>query len=1535
VLGGVSVGIVTTAAEAASSTSAYAQESFAGAAVVDAYAYKKLMPPTNQANSAGLPCLTAGSDTAQTPIQGCASPAVDASNGALRLTTTGGNQASGVGATSAIPITQGLDAAFDSAQYGGSGADGIAFYLVATDPYNPAPPTITGSVGGSLGYSNDRSSGKDTVGITDGYLGLGLDAYGNFQGTNYGGSNCTGTINQSTALKPSVTVRGPGTGKTGYCVLATQAVSSAAALTTSKTNNGTRANSEVPVEVVVNTSATQTITSAGFTTKSGKTIAGVAVAPRTFAIVYRPINGAQATPVSGPLPTVATTDPTYHAGWFDKDGYPYKLTYGWVSSTGGSNDYHEVNQFTATSLSGRTPVLDAGAPATTPIVTGQSGTFTQTPTVTTAGGDELGPVRTTTVFPSGTTPTANGTVGAYSCTTTGQQVVCSYDNASGTKAGTALPTLSIPFTTTVAPGTSGLAIASTVASTDAADPARSSTTVDVRKTTTATTLTSTRNPSTFGDAVTLTATVDDTSATGTVVFRDGTTTLCTASLASDGTATCPANSLTAGNHSVVATYGGDTTHGSSASAALVQVVGQRTPSGLALTASPAGVAYGTSSTLTATLPADASAATGTVTFTGDDGSRRTATVQGGVASVRTDPAAEVGTITYTARYEGDTNHGTVASNSAPVQTSPAATSLSITADGQSTTDHVAYGTGARFASTGLPSGATGTVTYTGADGATICTTDAADAAATCANSGLAAGTYRVSATYGGDTHYAPATSNTVTLVVDKAAAPTLVASADPSPSTYGAPVTLGASGLPTDGATGTITWTIDGATACTATLPTTTCAPSTAPTAGSHTLVASWSGDADHEGATSASVTMTVARSTVAIGATVDGAAADTVSYGTPATLAATGIPADAAPDSRVSFTGTAADGSTVALGSATAGHPTVATAADLAAGQYTVTATWAGDANHAAATSDSVTLTVTPAVTHVAAAVDGKPAQSIQRGNTATLTASGLPTGATGTVQYRLPDGTVLGTGSLPAAGVDSSATASAPVTTSSTMRVGTYQVVAVYSGDADHAGSTSDTVQLVVARRSVVLTDTVDGTTTASSSYGTPVLFQAWALPDGATGTLEFRDQRGILLCSVQLPDTSCSSGTAVSVGTWSVIATYLGDSQNAPVTTVAPASWTVTKARGSVELGSATGGSGTGGSGTSGTGGSGGTGGTGGTGSDADVVTAFGTPVTLTPGGLPAGATGTVTFTTADGTVLCTVDLGAGQTSCVTPATQAPGTLTVTPTWSGDADHEAATGTPFTLRVLPLRTAIAVAAGPSMTWGQPTLLTISGLPSEATGTVALHVGSTPLCTITLPGNSCTTAAIEPGVVTVTADYAGDAAHAPSSASTPVRVLAIHTMVPEPARSSGRTSLLATWPAVPGTARYVLTVATSADMSGARAFDAAADRTSLTVDGLADGTTYFYRVQAIADDGVLLSAHDAAATTAVAAAATAPAATGTPAAPVTATGRLAFTGSSIAVGMVVAGGLLLLVAGMLLVFAERLRAAEQAAPGPRRGLA
>lgn len=93
---------------------------------------------------------------------------------------------------------------------------------------------------------------------------------------------------------------------------------------------------------------------------------------------------------------------------------------------------------------------------------------------------------------------------------------------------------------------------------------------------TATTLTSSQNPSNFGQSVTFTATATSDgfkiTPTGTVTFFDGSTNLGTSNLNASAQATLSTSTLTVGTHNITATYSGDSNFASSTSSVVSQLV---------------------------------------------------------------------------------------------------------------------------------------------------------------------------------------------------------------------------------------------------------------------------------------------------------------------------------------------------------------------------------------------------------------------------------------------------------------------------------------------------------------------------------------------------------------------------------------------------------------------------------------------------------------------------------------------------------------------------------------------------------------------------------------------------------------------------------------------------------------------------------------------------------------------------------------------------------------------------------------------------
>jgi len=174
------------------------------------------------------------------------------------------------------------------------------------------------------------------------------------------------------------------------------------------------------------------------------------------------------------------------------------------------------------------------------------------------------------------------------------------------------------------------------------------------KTTTA--LMSSRNPSTYGQAVTFTAAV--TSKLGappngeTVTFMEGTAVLGTGPL-SGGSASFTILTLKVGSNAIKAVYGGDSNFAASTSNTVSQVV-SKAGSSVSVVSSKNPAAFGASVTFTATVKSTTSGTpTGTVTFKDGGATLGTGTLNDGRASFRTAELA-VGSHSITAVYGGST-----------------------------------------------------------------------------------------------------------------------------------------------------------------------------------------------------------------------------------------------------------------------------------------------------------------------------------------------------------------------------------------------------------------------------------------------------------------------------------------------------------------------------------------------------------------------------------------------------------------------------------------------------------------------------------------------------------------------------------------------------------------------------------------------------------------------------------------------------------------------------------------------------------------
>jgi MSHA biogenesis protein MshQ len=139
-----------------------------------------------------------GSDWVVARSSGDFTPAIVGNR--LRQTQATSNQATSTTYQRLFPAKNNkVEIEFDHYAYGGTGADGIAFVL-SDASITPQP----GAAGGPMGYG----ARSNVNGFSGGWLGFGIDEYGNFSAE--GGPNGPGRRPQS------VSIRGSGSGTSGY-----------------------------------------------------------------------------------------------------------------------------------------------------------------------------------------------------------------------------------------------------------------------------------------------------------------------------------------------------------------------------------------------------------------------------------------------------------------------------------------------------------------------------------------------------------------------------------------------------------------------------------------------------------------------------------------------------------------------------------------------------------------------------------------------------------------------------------------------------------------------------------------------------------------------------------------------------------------------------------------------------------------------------------------------------------------------------------------------------------------------------------------------------------------------------------------------------------------------------------------------------------------------------------------------------------------------------------------------------------------------
>jgi predicted outer membrane repeat protein len=831
-----------------------------------------------------------------------------------------------------------------------------------------------------------------------------------------------------------------------------------------------------------------------------------------------------------------------------------------------------------------------------------------------------------------------------------------------------------------------------------------------------TTLVSSLNPSTFGQNVTFTATVSGVSPTGTVTFKDGATVICSNVALSSASAGCSTSSLTAGTHSITATYNGDANNSTSTSSPLSQVVNQATTS-TALGSSVNPSTFGQNVTFTATVSGQSP--TGNVTFKDGATTLCSAVALSGTSAGCSTSTLSIASHSITATYNGDSNNTGSTSNTVTQVVNKATTSTALVSSVNPST----FGQNVTFTATVTGQSPTGNVTFK--DGATaICSNVAlSSGSAACSKSNLTVASHSITAVYNGDSSNATSTSNTVTQVVNKATSTTALASSV-NPSTFGQNVTFTAT-VTGQAPTGNVTFN-DGATAICSNVAlsggSAACTKSNLSVA-THSITATYNGDGNNATSTSNTVSQVVNKATSST-ALVSSVNPSTFGQNVTFTATVTGQ----APTGNVTFNdGATAICSNVALSGATA----ACSSSTLSVASHSITATYNGDGNNATSTSNTVSQVVNKATSSTALVSSVNPSTF---GQNVTFTA---------TVTGQSPSGNVTFKDGATAICTNVALSSGSAGCSTSTLSVASHSITAVYNGDSNNATSTSNTVTQVVnkASSSTALVSSVN-----PSAFGQNVTFTATVTGQSPSGNVTFKDGATTLCSAVTLSAGSagCSTST-LSVASHPITATYNGDGNNA-TSTSNTVSQIVNNSTSSTALVSSV------------------------------NPSTFGQNVTFTATVTGQSPTGNVTFNDGATAICSNVALSGASAGCST-STLSVASHSISATYNGDGNNASSTSNTVSQVVnkATSSTALVSSVNPS-TFGQNVTFTATVTGQSPTGNVTFKDGATAICSnVALSGASagCSTSTLSVAAHSITATYNGDGNNTSSTSNTVSQVV------------------------------------------------------------------------------------------------------------------------------------------------------------------
>ncbi len=447
----------------------------------------------------------------------------------------------------------------------------------------------------------------------------------------------------------------------------------------------------------------------------------------------------------------------------------------------------------------------------------------------------------------------------------------------------------------------------------------------------------TPDPSVVGETVTIQFSVTSGAGTptGNVTVTDGAVS-CAATVAAGQ---CSITFTSAGARNLTATYAGDGTFAGSSSAAVAHQVDQAGTTTIITSDNPDPSQPGAAVTVNYSVAVNAPGAgtpTGNVTVS-DGVDSCTGTVAAGTCSITlTTPGAR----TLTATYAGDSNYTGSASAGEP-HTVGTPTTTTITSDSP---DPSVVGQSVTVQYTVSSNGGTPTGNVTVSDGTQSCTSTVA--AGQCSLTFTSVGARNLTATYAGDGTFAGSSSAAVGHQVDQAGTTTTITSDNPDPSQPGAAVTVNYSVAVNAPGAGTPTGNVtvsDGVDSCTGTAAGGTCSI-TLTTPGARTLTATYAGDSNYTGSTSAGEPHTVGTPTTTT-ITSDSPDPSVVGQAVTVQYSVAPISGGGTPTGNV----TVSDGTISCTGTVAAGQCSLTF---TTAGTKSLTATYAGDGLYNGSTS-------------------------------------------------------------------------------------------------------------------------------------------------------------------------------------------------------------------------------------------------------------------------------------------------------------------------------------------------------------------------------------------------------------------------------------------------------------------------------------------------------------------------------------------------------------------------------------------------------